>query len=83
MYVVVNGLQNVGITTLLSENITYPAHFGLIAGTVVIRFIAALLSAVMINLATVMITALAIDHTSFTGEMKEAIVYAIVIGSDL
>lgn len=83
MYVVVYGLQNVGITKLLSEAITYVAHFGLFAGTVGMGFIAATLSSVMNNLPTVMINALAIDHTSFTGVMKEALVYANVIGSDL
>lgn len=83
MYVVVYGLQNVGITKLLSEAITYVAHFGLFARTVGMGFIAAILSSVMNNLPTVMINALAIDHTSFTGVMKEALVYANVIGSDL
>lgn len=83
MYVVVYGLQNVGITKLLSEAITYVANFGLFAGTVGMGFIAAILSSVMNNLPTVMINALAIDHTSFTGVMKEALVYANVIGSDL
>ncbi|HDI4674573.1 TPA: arsenic transporter [Listeria monocytogenes] len=83
MYVVVYGLQNVGITKLLSEAITYVAHFGFFAGTIGMGFIAAILSSVMNNLPTVMINALAIDHTSFTGVMKEALVYANVIGSDL
>ncbi|PDC09182.1 arsenic transporter [Listeria monocytogenes] len=83
MYVVVYGLQNVGITKLLSEAITYVANFGLFAGTIGMGFIAAILSSVMNNLPTVMINALAIDHTSFTGVMKEALVYANVIGSDL
>ncbi|ENL8761374.1 arsenic transporter [Listeria monocytogenes] len=83
MYVVVYGLQNVGITKLLSEAIAYVAHFGLFAGTIGMGFIAAILSSVMNNLPTVMINALAIDHTSFTGVMKEALVYANVIGSDL
>ncbi|HAA4748551.1 TPA_asm: arsenical efflux pump membrane protein ArsB [Listeria monocytogenes] len=83
MYVVVYGLQNVGITKLLSEAITYVAYFGLFAGTIGMGFIAAILSSVMNNLPTVMINALAIDHTSFTGVMKEALVYANVIGSDL
>ncbi|MBC1374326.1 arsenic transporter [Listeria sp. FSL L7-0091] len=83
MYVVVYGLQNVGITKLLSEAIIYVADFGLFAGTIGMGFIAAILSSVMNNLPTVMINALAIDHTSFTGVMKEALVYANVIGSDL
>lgn len=83
MYVVVYGLQNVGITKLLAEVISYVANFGLFAGTIGMGFIAAILSSVMNNLPTVMINALAIDHTSFTGVMKEALVYANVIGSDL
>ncbi|MBC1543783.1 arsenic transporter [Listeria cossartiae] len=83
MYVVVYGLQNAGITKLLAEAISYVANFGLFAGTIGMGFIAALLSSVMNNLPTVMINALAIDHTSFTGMMKEALVYANVIGSDL
>ncbi|MBC2249372.1 arsenic transporter [Listeria sp. FSL L7-0123] len=83
MYVVVYGLQNAGITNLLAEVISYVADFGLFAGTIGMGFIAALLSSVMNNLPTVMINALAIDHTSFTGVMKEALVYANVIGSDL
>ncbi|MDS9999715.1 arsenic transporter [Listeria cossartiae subsp. cayugensis] len=83
MYVVVYGLQNAGITKLLAEAISYVANFGLFAGTIGMGFIAALLSSVMNNLPTVMINALAIDHTSFTGMMKEGLVYANVIGSDL
>ncbi|MBF2519908.1 arsenic transporter [Listeria marthii] len=83
MYVVVYGLQNAGITKLLAAVISYVANFGLFAGTIGMGFIAAILSSVMNNLPTVMINALAIDHTSFTGVMKEALVYANVIGSDL
>ncbi|MBF2363055.1 arsenic transporter [Listeria marthii] len=83
MYVVVYGLQNAGITKLLAEVISYVANFGLFAGAIGMGFIAAILSSVMNNLPTVMINALAIDHTSFTGVMKEALVYANVIGSDL
>ncbi|MBC2135516.1 arsenic transporter [Listeria innocua] len=83
MYVVVYGLQNAGITKLLAEAISYIAHYGLFVGTIGMGFIAAILSSVMNNLPTVMINALAIDHTSFTGVMKEALVYANVIGSDL
>ncbi|MBC1340483.1 arsenic transporter [Listeria welshimeri] len=83
MYVVVYGLQNAGITKLLSEAISYVANYGLFIGTVGMGFIAAILSSVMNNLPTVMINALAIDHTSYSGIMKEALVYANVIGSDL
>ncbi|MBC1386815.1 arsenic transporter [Listeria innocua] len=83
MYVVVYGLQNAGITKLLAKAISHIAQYGLFVGTIGMGFIAAILSSVMNNLPTVMINALAIDHTSFTGVMKEALVYANVIGSDL
>lgn len=83
MYVVVYGLQNVGITKFLSHAVEYVAGYGLFIGTLGMGFIAALLSSVMNNLPTVMINALAIDHTPYTGIMKEALVYANVIGSDL
>lgn len=83
MYVVVYGLQNVGITKLLSHAVEYVASYGLFVGTIGMGFIAALLSSVMNNLPTVMINALAIEHTTYMGVMKEALVYANVIGSDL
>lgn len=83
MYVVVYGLQNVGITKGLGDIVTWTLHGGLYAGTVAMGFIAAVVSSVMNNLPTVMIGALAIHTTHTTGTMQEALVYANVIGSDL
>ncbi len=83
MYVVVYGLQNVGLTDLLAEVIQAGADQGLFAGTMLMGFLAAFLSSVMNNMPTVMIDALAIQATSTEGLMREALIYANVIGSDL
>lgn len=83
MYVVVYGLRNVGFTDYLGEAIQWLADQGVYAATVGMGFIAAILSSVMNNLPTVMIDALAIDSTNTDGLVREALVYANVIGSDL
>ncbi|KHF40922.1 arsenic transporter [Halalkalibacter okhensis] len=83
MYVVVYGLRNVGLTDLLAVVIERSAEQGLFAGTIAMGFIAAILSSVMNNMPTVMINALAIAETNTAGAMREALIYANVIGSDL
>ncbi|MCK6258625.1 arsenic transporter [Fictibacillus sp. KIGAM418] len=83
MYVVVYGLRNAGLTNLLASAIESVTHHGLFAGTIGMGFIAAVISSVMNNMPTVMIDALAISDTHTTGVMREALIYANVIGSDL
>lgn len=83
MYVVVYGLRNAGLTDRLGELITAIADQGLFVATVGMGFLAAILSSVMNNMPTVMINALAIDGTQTEGVIREALIYANVIGSDL
>ncbi|ODB61783.1 MULTISPECIES: arsenic transporter [Paenibacillus] len=83
MYVVVYGLRNAGLTDLLAHVFQAAADQGMFVATMGMGFIAAIISSVMNNMPTVMINALAIDATHATGMVKEALIYANVIGSDL
>jgi arsenical pump membrane protein len=83
MYVVVYGLRNAGLTDVLADVIQLAADQGLFAATIGMGFIAAILSSVMNNMPTVMIDALAIAETDTSGTIREALIYANVIGSDL
>jgi len=83
MYVVVYGLQNVGITDVLGKWFEWAGDQGLFIATITAGFTAAILSSVMNNMPTVMIDALAIQGTHAAGEVREAFIYANVIGSDL
>ena len=83
MYVVVYGLRNVGLTSVLADVIQVAAEQGLFVATISMGFIAAILSSVMNNMPTVMINALAISETQTSETIREALIYANIIGSDL
>lgn len=83
MYVVVYGLRNVGLTDKLGDVFQWAADQGLFMATMGSGIIAAILSSIMNNMPTVMIDALAIQGTNTDGLIREALIYANVIGSDL
>lgn len=83
MYLVVYGLRNAGLTAYLAQALDYAAHGGVWGAALGTGFIAALLSSVMNNMPTVLVGALSIDAAHATGPVKEAMIYANVIGCDL
>jgi arsenical pump membrane protein len=83
MYMVVYGLRNAGLTDYLTGLLNQCAAYGVWGAAIGTGFITAILSSIMNNLPTVLIGALSIDASSSTGVVREAMVYANVIGSDL
>lgn len=83
MYMVVYGLRNAGLTELVANLLDYLASHGVWAAALGTGLLTALLSSIMNNLPTVLIGALSIDGSQATGVVKEAMIYANVIGSDL
>ncbi|WP_375395323.1 arsenic transporter [uncultured Sphingomonas sp.] len=83
MYLVVYGLRNAGLTDLLAGLLDRTAQGGVWGAAFGTGILAALLSSVMNNMPTVLVGALSIDATHATGAIKEAMIYANVIGCDL
>jgi len=83
MYLVVYGLRNAGLTSYLAGVLDGFARGGVWGAAFGTGFLAAGLSSVMNNMPTVLVGALSIDQSSATGLVKEAMVYANVIGCDL
>ncbi|MBQ4766299.1 arsenical efflux pump membrane protein ArsB [Pectobacterium versatile] len=83
MYLVVYGLRNAGLTEYLSAILNQFAEEGLWTATLGTGFLAAFLSSVMNNMPTVLIGALSIEGSTASGAVKDAMIYANVIGCDL
>ncbi|QBM76715.1 arsenic transporter [Sphingomonas sp. AAP5] len=83
MYLVVYGLKNAGLTDHLAVTLDYAAHGGVWGAAFGTGMIAALLSSIMNNMPTVLVGSLSIDATHATGVIKDAMIYANVIGCDL
>lgn len=83
MYLVVYGLRNAGLTahlTTLLENFAAYGVWGAALGT---GLVTAFLASVMNNLPAVLVGALSIADTTATGAVRDAMIYANVIGTDL
>jgi len=83
MYLVVYGLRNAGLTGYLTALLDRCAEHGVWGAALGTGFITAILSSVMNNMPTVLVGALAIDASSAQGVVREAMIYANVIGADL
>ncbi|MBD8494977.1 arsenic transporter [Pseudomonas syringae] len=83
MYLVVYGLRNAGLTDTLTAVLDTLAGQGLWAATLGTGLLAALLSSVMNNMPSVLIGALSIQGSEASGVIREAMIYANVIGCDL
>ncbi|MDO6405167.1 arsenic transporter [Pantoea phytobeneficialis] len=83
MYLVVYGLKNAGLTQYLTLLLNTFANGGVWSATFSTGLITAILSSVMNNMPVVLIGALSIDASTAEGVIKEAMIYANVIGCDL
>ena len=83
MYLVVYGLRNAGLTAYLTQVLERCAEYGVWGAAMGTGLATAFLSSVMNNLPTVLVGALSIGDTSAVGPVKDAMIYANVIGSDL
>jgi len=83
MYLVVYGLKNAGLTDFLSHLLDRLAEQGLWSAAIGTGLLSALLSSVMNNMPSVLVGALSIQASGAEGLVREAMIYANVIGCDL
>jgi arsenical pump membrane protein len=80
---VVYGLRNQGLTDYVAKLLDLFAEHGVWGATFGTGLLIAFLSSIMNNMPTVLVGALSIDASHAQGAMREAMIYANVIGSDL
>jgi arsenical pump membrane protein len=83
MYLVVYGLKNAGLTDSLTQVLDRLADYGLWGAALGTGLLSALLSSVMNNMPSVLIGALSIQGSGADGVVREAMIYANIIGCDL
>ncbi len=83
MYLVVYGLRHAGLTEFLTRALDWLAGQGVWTATLGTGLLSAALSSLMNNLPTVLIGALSIEASQAQGAVREAMIYAHVIGCDL
>jgi len=83
MYLVVYGLRHAGLTVYLTQMLNWLAGQGIWMATLGTGLLSAVLSSLMNNLPVVLIGALSIEASQAQGVMREAMIYAHVIGCDL
>lgn len=83
MYLVVYGLRNAGLTDHLTQILNVFAGYGIWGASLGTGLLTAGLSSIMNNMPTVLVGALSIHSTEATGVVREAMIYANVIGCDL
>ncbi|RON30517.1 MULTISPECIES: arsenic transporter [Pseudomonas] len=83
MYLVIYGLRNAGLTDYLSQILNVFAGYGIWGASLGTGLLAAGLSSVMNNMPTVLVGALSIHSAEATGVVRQAMIYANIIGCDL
>ncbi len=83
MYLVVYGLRNQGLTDHLARLLDIFSDYGMWAAAIGTGLMIAFLSSIMNNMPTVLVGALSIDASQAEGVVREAMIYANVIGSNL
>lgn len=83
MYLVVFGLRNEGLTDYIAALLDRFAEGGVWGAAFGTGFLTAALSSVMNNMPTVLVGALSIDGSAAEGAVREAMIYANVVGCDL